>query len=273
MEWLNDKKNLPIIAAVTGVLLVLAAFMVYRSMRGSSSPPSPPTTAQTPQPGSEYPAPPAATPAAYPAAPGAPMASTPTAGVQPAVATPAPPAEDEKGGKVELLPARSDPFLPFDYQPVSTRPKPRIDIPPLGRLFLPPVGWKKGQKPEEEDVLPPQPQRRMAGVLYNGRVYAMLDTAGDTIVVKPGDIVENGNVRVDAIEPNRIMLSWLRTKKPIPIEVRMSEGSPESPLGGSVGSGAEGVPMPSPTMPRFGGSRRTMPTRGTPMSPGGDLGM
>ena len=131
--------------------------------------------------------------------------------------------------KVALLPYRQDPFLPFDYKPPSRRPKPRVMLPPVGPLVVP-KEWRVKPAPRD-DVLPPQPPRRMSGVMHNGRVYAIMESGGETIVVKPGDIVESGNVRVDAIEPDRILLSWLRTKKPIPIEVRLSEGSPGETAG------------------------------------------
>lgn len=254
-DWLNDKKNLPIIGAVTGVILVAAVALVWMSMRGSA--PTPPEETRTAYPtGPEAPAPmgaPEATP--YAAAP--PTATT----VQPAAATTT--TEGEPGVKVSLLPSRSDPFLPFNYKPPKYRPKPRIMLPPIGPLV---TRWEDNlgkTKLPEEPVLPPQPVRRMSGVMYNGRVYAMLETGGETIVVKPGDIVENGNVRVDAIEPDRILLSWLRTPKPIPIEVRLSEGT-----GAESGMAAPAETMPVMPPPGYGGSygrRRgpmsmTMPT-------------
>jgi hypothetical protein len=253
-DWLNDKKNLPIIGAVTGVLLVAAVYLVWMSMRGSA--PSPPTETRTVYPtGPEQPMPmgaPGATP--YAAAP-----PTATTTVQPAAATTTP--EGKPGVKVSLLPSRADPFVPFDYKPLKYRPKPRIMLPPIGPLV---TRWEDlgKPKPPDENVLPPQPVRRMAGVMHNGRVFAILETAGETIVVKPGDIVENGNVRVDAIEPDRIILSWLRTPKPIPIEVRLSEGT-----GAESGMAAPTETTPVTPLQGYGGgygrSRRpsmTMPT-------------
>ena len=244
-DWLNDKKNLPIIGAVTGVILVAAVALVWMSMRGSA--PTPPAETRT-----VYPTGPEATP--YAAAP-----PTATTAVQPAATTTT---EGEPGVKVSLLPSRSDPFLPFNYKPLKDRPKPRIMLPPIGPLV---TRWEDlgKPKPPEESVLPPQPVRRMSGVMYNGRVYAMLETGGETIVVKPGDIVENGNVRVDAIEPDRILLSWLRTPKPIPIEVRLSEGTGAE---SDMASPAETMPvMPTPGYGGSYGRRRgpmsmTMPT-------------
>ena len=254
-DWLKDKKNLPIIGAVTGVILVAAVALVWMSMRGSA--PTPPAETRTVYPTSPEQPGPTGTPEATPYAAAPPTATT---AVQPAATTTT---EGEPGVKVSLLPSRSDPFLPFNYKPLKYRPKPRIMLPPIGPLV---TRWeeKAGPKPVgEEPVLPPQPVRRMSGVMYNGRVYAMLETGGETIVVKPGDIVENGNVRVDAIEPDRILLSWLRTPKPIPIEVRLSEGT-----GAESGMTAPAETMPVMPTPGYGGGygrRRgppsmTMPT-------------
>ena len=255
-EWLNDKKNLPIIGAITGVILVAAVALLWMSTR-SSKPATPAAETQTVYPTGPEVSGPMGAPGATPYAAAPPAA---TATVQPAAATTT--TEQQPGVKVSLLPSRSDPFLPFNYKPLKYRPKPRIMLPPIGPLV---TRWEDlgKPKPPEESVLPPQPVRRMSGVMHNGRVYAMLETGGETIVVKPGDIVENGNVRVDAIEPDRILLSWLRTPKPIPIEVRLSEGT-----GAESGMIAPAETMPVMPTPGYGGSygrRRgpmsmTMPT-------------
>lgn len=262
MDWLNDKKNLPIIGAATGIIVIAVVFLMIRMHSGGSSegvgaPPSPPMGPSSPMAPSgqesegAMPSPPGAGPAPMsPAQPAQPGMPAPT-GAAPAAQTTA----AVNGGKVELLPSRPDPFLPLDWKPGSSRPKPRIFLPPLGTLRIP--GLQRTKAPVEQEVLPPQPTRRMAGILTNGGVYAMLETDGDTIVVKPGDIVENGNVRVDSIEPGRIRLIWLRTKKPIPIEVRMSEGTPVSAAAPEAPTEMVG-PSPSP-FPRPGTGRMSFP--------------
>jgi len=252
MDWLNDRKNLPIIGAITGLIVVAAIAMVYLTVRGPSRPadesvaPPPELRGAT-----AYPQAPQSPTMPPPGAPGTQPYAFPqptTTGVQPA-ATP-PTVEQGPQTKVSLLPYRQDPFLPFDYKPSKLRPKPRIMLPPIAPLVL--LKEQPAKKAREEEVLPPQPQRRMVGVMYNGRVYAILETSGETIVVKPGDIVENGNVRVDAIEPDKIVLSWLRTTKPIPIEVRMSEGTIEETTAGGMETGPTPPPTPSFGVPRGG---------------------
>ena len=253
-EWLNDRKNLPIIGAITGLVVVAAIAIVYLTMRGSSESSTPPEQSQyAAQPGPSYPSAPqgqavpgTATPGpeAYPT----PQPTTPVPQAYPTTqpTAVAPTEEPTTKTRIALLPYRQDPFLPFDYKPPSRRPKPRIVLPPIGPLVIPKE--RQVTPVTQEDVLPPQPSRRMSGVMHNGSVYAILESSGETIVVKPGDIVENGNVRVDAIEPDRILLSWLRTKKPIPIEVRLSEGSPDETA--SAAPAETGPVFPGP--PGFG---------------------
>ena len=267
-DWLNDKKNLPIIIAITVVVVLAALALVYLTMFKGSG-------------GAEETAPTAADSTGYPSAPDSPGGAPPAPGGPSAPSTmqpqtgqleASPPTQESDAGsngqkKAALLPSRPDPFLPLDYKPPKRAVKPRIVLPPIGILGVPKAIDQRAQTAPTEEVLPPQPSRRMAGILYNSKIHAILETNGEAIVVKPGDIVENGNVRVDSIEPNRIILSWLRTKKPLPIEVRMSETpTGETDFGSSSGTGELGPGAPStprmpglPPAPRFGGSGRRTP--------------
>ncbi len=256
-DWLNDKKNLPIIIGITAVVVVAAFAIVYLTMFRDSGggEPAPPTA------GTGYPTAPDMGGAPSPGVPAPSDGTVPPQPGQPEQPTAASPTQEPESGaaadkKVALLPSRPDPFLPLDYKPPKRAQKPPLVLPPIGILVPPKSVDQRARKSVTEEVLPPQPPRRMAGILYNSKIHAILETSGEAIVVKPGDIVENGNVRVDSIEPNRIILSWLRTKKPIPIEVRMSDSfTGESPIS-TFGSGEFPGPATPPMTPEFGTPRR-----------------
>ena len=87
-----------------------------------------------------------------------------------------------------------------------------------------PVWRETGSEVEVTEVLPPQPYRRMAGVLWNGRVSAILETNGETDIVRPGMDITRGNsrVRVESIQQDCIILKTLDTRTPMTIKVNMA---------------------------------------------------
>lgn len=198
MDWLKDKKNLPIIAGIAGLVIALVVvFFIMQArkssatgadMYGSSGAPAGDIAMQ----GGVMPTPPAPVPTATMAGvPGTPVAVN---GIKTT------PSEA----------SRPDPFKPF-YDPKKKQPPPPpLYVPSPGRLF-PPRASIEIQKGYERQVqeLAPQPQRRMAGLLYNQRLYAILETNGESQVVKPGDITSDGTAKVEIIEPTKIILRTL----------------------------------------------------------------
>lgn len=104
-------------------------------------------------------------------------------------------------------PGRSDPFVPYiKYKKIEPggpgdwtaimRPAPTL--PPVEAFYLPPppIEWA-----EEEH------ERRMAGMLHNGRVWAIYEKDGVSQIVKPGDPV--GDETVIAIGTDHLILRSL----------------------------------------------------------------
>jgi len=138
--------------------------------------------------------------------------------------------------------------------------RPRLYVPSPGRLFAPKVEPAVVGSIEAQQTVP-QPQRRMAGLLYNKRLYAILETDGESQVVKPGDLTSDGKARVEVIEPDRIVLKTLDEKKPETIEVKMaaSNKQPEGPAPTSfTGTTPYPIPGPSPYPGRTRGPRPSM---------------
>jgi hypothetical protein len=283
--WLEDKKNLPIVAAGAAIILILATLVLLKmtGVIGGGGP----STAQTgmqgyptgtagPQGMASMPAtlegtPPGTLPGA-PAQPMGPMPATPqTAGVP--GATPATGGEAAAQPEVEpapkqspMLPYRKDPFMAFAGPPKPSDVVAAM-LPSVSRVRLAPAPVV--EVPEEErvartQVLPPQPFRRVAGVLWNGKVSAILETNGEVDIVRPGMEITRGNsrVRVESIEQNAVVLRTMDTETPLTIRVNMA---------GSV-VGGPGTGPQQPGYPRPGGpaiyQEGPMPMEG-PMPAGG----
>lgn len=230
--WLQDRKNLPIVAAGAGIVIVIAA-LVFLRMAGviggggggdqdMGMYPEPGTTMEDPYATEQPPTDPAAVPAAQPAQA---VQTASTLG--------------------PMLPYRKDPF-----QPLGGRPQPRDYmlhmLPALSRPRIAPAPVAELAELVEEETLPPQPFRRMAGVMWNGRVSAILESDGQTFIVRPGMEIPGQKVRVESIHPDHIILKTLDTRTPMTIRVNMG-GAITDP----TGAGAEGeMGMPSPAGPR-----------------------
>ena len=236
--WLQDRKNLPIVLAGTGIVLVLAILLILK-MNGvigggrSAMMPQPGMPEAPAPPQSGMPAPPAAGMPAMPAQPEMPGAPTGVPGAAPT----APAAQAQAGAVAKLapmLPYRKDPFLPLFGIP-KTNDVIAALLPSLSHPRLAPASVvSRAEIAAAEEVLPPQPFRRMSGVLWNGKVAAILETNGETDVVRPGMELTKGNsrVRVESIQPDCIILKTLDTTTPMTIRVNMA-GSVASAPGGA----------------------------------------
>lgn len=258
--WLQDRRNLPIVLVAFVIIVAMVAlyFLKVTGKLGGKT-----TTAEsTTQPyGVQVPGVPGA-PTAGPTTPtpagGTPPGGTsvgappPVAGPQPAAGgvaapTPAPEASATAAGVFPpMLPYRKDPFMPFGGAP---RERNVIEsmLPSVPRIRLARLpGVKRVEVTEDvPEVLPPQPPRRMAGVMWNGRVAAILETNGQAEIVYPGTISRvDPNVMVDTIEPNCIVLKTLNTRKPFTIRVNMADAFTPSTASApaATGPGAPRVP-------------------------------
>lgn len=225
-NWLNDKKNLPIVlGALAGILIV--AFLLIRAMSGGAPEPTPATDATTPMaaPGSPGSPPKGMMPPVSPGSGGAPGAVPPgpSPGTGGASGTAVASAAGASGGKQKPEPLeeyRDDPFQLY------WGPKPhRTKMTFTAKLTKPDIRKISPIKieVEQEDVLPPQPERRMAGIMKNGRVFAIIESEGKATIVKPGQTLDE-YVAVDRILPDKVILRSIKTKKPVFIEVPKSVG-------------------------------------------------
>jgi hypothetical protein len=167
--------------------------------------------------------------AARPGAPaGAPVPGAAGA-VAAAVAPGATPAAGAPGAPVKatpLYPARPDPFAPLikprPYVPPPPPPPPpavvQVGIPLVTAQTLPPQVLMV----EEQRVSP----GRTSGVMWNDRVYAILEKPDNTsTVLQPGDTVNGDTVR--AISPQGIVLARKGGGEiPVPLRARGSGAAP-----------------------------------------------
>lgn len=245
MDWLKDKKNQPIIAVVLAVIIFGVLFFVLRPIIFGNK--SEDTASQTAsdtmaQPNAD---PNMANPSATPATPGAPAApAAPGAATTPATASQSTQTAQASAGATPMEPWRSDPFQPVGYKPPKkrvVRKLPIVDF-PFPPILLP--------KEEHETVVyqeTPQPVRRMAGLLLNKRVYAIIETNGTSEVVQPGQVLKDHLARVEKIEQDKVILKTT-DKKPRYIVVRMAS-SPRTDIGAGASTpstpGSPGMPMPT----------------------------
>ena len=235
--WLQDRKNLPIVAAGTGIIIIIVA-LVFLKITGkigggreaaTTGVPGYPSPTGTPG------VPPAGSPGVAPTGPGALPPGMP--GAPPAVAPVAQPVAAAGVKQPPMLPYRKDPFEPFGGPPKKIYVLQHY-IPNVRRWRLAPAAVvREGAGVEVKEFLPPQPVRRMAGVMWNGRIAAILETNGEADVVRPGMEISKGGSRVlvDSIQPSFIILKTLDTRTPMTIKVN---------LAGSIGAGQPGYPSP-----------------------------
>lgn len=232
--WLSDKKNMPVVVAGFSIVLVLAILFVLKTMGmiGGSTASMP---MQQMSPDASMPSP--VDQGAAPVTPASPVPATPGqpgAPVTPPSPTPAPGQPGAPGATQvatagvipPMLPYRKDPFLPLGGFPtrkdVMSMVLPALRRPRIAPAPVAPPRFDAG--PSAAEVMPPQPFRRMAGVLWNGKISAILETNGETDVVRPGSEITRGNsrVRVESIQQDSIILKTLDTKTPFYVRVTMS---------------------------------------------------
>jgi len=168
---------------------------------------------------------------------------------QPPVASgPPAPAVAQAPAQLQPEPSRPDPFAllfpPRPPQRVVPPPPPPpplavevVGIPPVMVDVLPPIRLRPG-------VFAGVPQRRVAGVLWNDRVWAIIESDKITAVVQPGDVVEGNTVQ--AISPQGLILTSKGGKE---TEVPL-RGRGQAPAPGYAPVSAPGGRPALPTMPR-----------------------
>lgn len=261
-EWLKDKKNLPIVAAVGALVLVGAIVLILFEM--GVLPPRPAATA-------------------IPAANGTPSRLTPsplaasqTASAGRAFGTPLSPSTAARqtpggvplvGAKVPAPPLNAakgpDPFKVPGYRPFRLTPfalnllrvrnfLPAVSLqkyPPKDAL-VPPI---KGKRPEFLTQTTPDVSStmRMSGVITSDTsIKALLESNGVSTQVQPGDTVDGGKVL--SIQPDGLIL---RTADSRLVRVPLS-GTPtggNSPYGGG-GGGFPGGQFPGGGQPGADGA-------------------
>jgi len=264
MDWLNDKKNQPIIIGAFVLILIVAGYVIWKTNFSSPSSSSEPAASSTPSPGPMVPPAQGTTPGPVPGAQSA-VAPTPAPPVQPS-RTAVRPGAAMMAAATPMETWREDPFLPVGYKPPTHVVVP---VPPIYDLPIPDLPrYHKivdgGQKVEQ---VIQQPVRRMAGLLLSGRVYAILETNGKTEVVQPGDTLNDRLAMVDRIERDKVILKTV-DKVPRYITVRMAGASrvnvstPTAPPGG-------GAPSPGGYLPSSAGGMPRGPTAGPGAMPRG----
>ncbi len=144
--------------------------------------------------------------------------------------------------------SRVDPFISRLIEPFERRPA--YEFVATARLAGRPVPPRppKNENPDLQFGPLPFVQRRVAGVLYDGQVSAILETGGvgtgTTQVVQPGAAVPSGipgidDLIVDTITPTSLTL---RARDGRTTSVALS-GAPDGTLTGLTGGGA-GAPPP-----------------------------
>lgn len=237
MDWLKDKKNQPIIAIVAAVIIVGVLVFVLRPMifgGGSSSDtsgetPAADTSGMQPSAGPNMapPGAPTATPAANPAGAAPAQSETQTA--------------QASNGATPMEKWRSDPFLPVGYKSPkkqAVRKLPIMDF-PFPRI---PIPKKDDDIVQIQDTV--QPVRRMAGLLLNNRVYAIIEQNGTTQIVQPGTMLNDHLAVVEKIEQDKVILKTTG-KNPRYLVVRMaSSPQAESAVDSNAPANTPAVGMP-----------------------------
>lgn len=251
-----------IIGGLVGLLVIFGGLYMLLFSGGGGDEVTVPPSETAGVPGVAVPAvspggmPPGAMPGTSPAMPGA-SPATPGAETQTPGAVAAATSSDAKEPPLEEY--RSDPFRPV-FGPKPRKSKflftSRIQKPNIVKVR--PVVLDQAQV--EQEILPEQPQRRMAGILKNGTVYAIIVTdGGKSSIVRPGEPLDE-NVAVDRILPDRVILRSTKLKKPQYIEVLKSAGNPP-PRATAAGTGTGG-PTETPLSGRRGRGGGRGPTGG-----------
>ncbi|MHB0913927.1 MAG: hypothetical protein ACYC2Y_10880 [Armatimonadota bacterium] len=253
--WVQDPKNMPIVVVGFVVIIGVAIFLAFRMNSAGKVPPAQVNMPGMPGapggPGTQMPGMPGGSPAGGPMSPMGGGPGTTVVASAPA-ATPAVAAQNS------MLPYRKDPFIPFSGPRTGKGALRSIvaNIQPYRLAPLPrPIKlWEaKGDEEGQVESIPTQPQRRMAGVMINGKISAILETDGESDIVVPGMEISRGGsrVRVETITHDEIILKTIDTQSPFTIKVNLAGstvnpgGNPGGPAGRRRGPADGAVPLPA----------------------------
>jgi len=135
---------------------------------------------------------------------------------------------------------RGDPFLPIGYKARKKLIRVTAPIRDFPFITLPGVSVATKVKREKPEIQ--QPPRRMAGILLNDRVYAIIESNGGSEVVQPGDYLKDRLAMVQKIEPDKVVLKTV-DEKPRYITVRMAASAHTNTPANSVSGGSPGGAM------------------------------
>jgi hypothetical protein len=243
----TNKVKLLIAIGLVVVVAAAAWFFVIHKKSGAPTevaqapaekPAAPAATSESNNPSEQ--APPSASPSAPPAQPGQ-------------EAAPAKPAAPSAVPGQVKEPFRVDPFGRFPR-------KPRPPVPPtpmIVRLNLPVNMVRVFETVSVGEGPGARQRRRVAGLLYDDRVWALYEDRGQLSVVKPGDIVEGGTVK--AITDEGLLLQEPGNPKPVLVPLTRGSTPPPAPIGTRPGL----YPMPG-----FTGPAMTPPGMPGPAAPG-----
>lgn len=262
MDWLQDKKNQPIVIAIFALVMVGAGFAIYmqNSAGKPGAAPAPVESTADMQPVADQQAPMPADGSGT----GDPFAQAPAEGAPQADAGAASAPGTAVASLRPMESYREDPFRPIGWKKPSQTVRP---IPPITDLPIPRLPrWQPEEEVKRPAPEPPQPTRRMSGLLLNGRVYAIIETNGRTEILQPGDRLRDGLATVDTIERDKVILKTT-SETPRYIVVRMAAAPrTENPVSGptvmpntpnSIGPGGFPTAQPTPRGPA-----------GVPIAPG-----
>ena len=274
MDFLNNPKNRPLVIAGAVVILVVALFIVWRmtrsqdmavgptspgpgTMQPTGLPGSTPTGTVTPS-GGPGPGAPGPGGAGGEGGPGQnPMGGSGSTGPAltgaPTGAPAAPPPGATPTPAIAKLPSRSDPFSRTEGFKAVTR----LSLP---RVMVRPRAPETATTGGEQEVQVPTTNKRMAGVLWNGGVAAILVDEDKSYVVRPGDVI--GNMVVESIKRNSLTLRIGRGAGARQEEVFLRPAVPKAREAGYT----------RPTGPSGPGGPGGPTRPGGPMMPGGPGG-
>jgi hypothetical protein len=263
------KKQMIIAGALVAVVAVVLVFLVF-GRRGGQEPlgsAQPMTSAEAPAGGAAAPSAPATGMGAMGASArpgGVPAAAPTTAAAGGNIGSPLHPPADAKQPPFK---ARPDPFkafpLPKEWLEALQRMAKAAEPPPIYGWGVPAAEVKTAQVTRSVESGPSATlsvagARRMSGILFDGRVWAILETEdGQSHVVKPGDVMENG-AKVAAVSRDSMVISRAGQRqnvelkgRPAPAATAATAASGVTPVvpgtgrvpGGMMG-GATAVPMP-----------------------------
>jgi hypothetical protein len=234
------KKQLMIAGALVAVVALVLVFVAFRSRGGEEV--TPPTEIAT------SPGPMAVGGAALPSAGGGTGAAAPGPGAMPgagvASATDIGIMKPPPNAKPRVAP-RKDPFQPFPLPPewleVIRRMNQAAQPPLIYQLGLPAVAVRTTYVSGPSTATPGLPyavaagSRRMSGILWDGRVWAIIETDdGQSHVVKPGDVLDDGS-RVTAISRDSMVVAQAGQRQTVGMKGKPAPAA--APAGGVAPTG------------------------------------